>query len=73
MVEVISVHILTQRNPIGGGFAIQPEGHPRQDDEKGARSVNLYEKVAHVPLKMERNEEHTVLRCETMYRSVSYR
>jgi len=49
-------------NPIRGGLAVQPEGHPAEDHQQAAGTVHLDQEVAHVPLQVKVHHQHGVLR-----------
>lgn len=51
----------SERHAISGGFPVQPEGHPGEDDQQNARTVDLNEKIAHVSLQVKAHDKHGVL------------
>lgn len=55
--------ILTQRYPSWDGSLIQPEGHPRDDDQHAAWNVDLDKVVTELSLEKQVNLEATVFTC----------
>lgn len=41
-----NTHFLTEANPIAGCFPVDPEGHPRKNDDQDAGYIHLDQEVA---------------------------
>lgn len=51
---------LTQGYPVCGGLAVDPEGHPGEDDQQATREVEVYQEVPGVSAQLEGHTQHRV-------------
>lgn len=56
---------VTEADAVAGGFSIEPEGNPRQDDDEDARNVDLDEEVALLPPHVETHLQRRIPDCNT--------
>lgn len=57
LVKAHEAEELTEGNAVGRGFAVDPEGDPREHIDEDARGVHLDDKVAHATTQVKGHQE----------------
>ena len=55
--------MLTQTDPVGRGFSVDPEVDPRYNDDQSTRDIRVDKKVSHVPLQLKVHMKGGIQTC----------